>query len=128
MKSKTKVLLALAAAFALGGAVVEGLHAQAKSKQVYIVAHIEVKDSDAYLKDYAPKARALITKSGGKTLAASSNPTQIEGKVVGSRAVVQLWPSMEQYKAYRSSPEFKEVRKLGDKYAKFNSVAIEAMD
>ena len=35
---------------------------------------------------------------------------------------------MEQYKAYRSSAEFKEVRKLGDKYAKFNSVALEALD
>jgi len=128
VKSKTKVLLALAAAFGLGGAVVEGLHAQAKLKQVYIVGHIEVKDSDPYLKDYAPKAQALIRKSGGKILAASSSPTQIEGKALGSRAVVQLWPSMEQYKAYRSSAEFKEVRKLGDKYAKFNSVALEALD
>ena len=38
MKSKTKVALALVAAFGLGGAVVEGLHAQAKAKPaVYAV-------------------------------------------------------------------------------------------
>ena len=128
MKSKTKVVLALVAAFGLGGAVVEGLHAQAKMKPVYLVAQIDVSNKDAYMKEYAPKAQALIKKSGGKLVAASSSPTQIEGKPVGSRVAIQIWPSMDAYKAYRNSAEFKEVRKIGDKYAKFNSVVVEALE
>ena len=128
MKSKTKVVLALVAAFGLGGAMVEGLHAQAKSKQIYIVTQISVKDADKYMKDYAPKAQALIRKSGGKILAASSSPTVVEGKSLGTRVTVQLWPSMEQYKKYRGSGEFKEVRAIGDKLAQFNALAVEALE
>jgi len=128
VKSKTKVALAVLAAFALGGAMVEGLHAQAKSKQIYVVAQISVKDSDNYMKDYAPKAQALIKKSGGKIVAASSSPTVVEGKSLGSRVTVQLWPSMEEYKKYRSSTEFKQVRAIGEKYAQFNALAVEAME
>ena len=64
MKSRTKLLLALVAAFGLGGGGVEVLHAQAKPA-IYAVTEINVKNMDAYMKDYAPKAQALIKKSGG---------------------------------------------------------------
>ena len=83
MKSRTKLVLALAAAFGLGGAVVEGLHDQAKAKPaIYAVTEINVKNMDAYMKDYAPKAQALIKKSGGRLVAASSSPTKIEGTAI----------------------------------------------
>ena len=127
MKSKTKLALAIIAAFGLGGAVVEGLHAQAKAKPaIYTVAQIDVKNMDAYLKDYAPKARDLISKSGGKTLAASSSPKTIEGKAPAPRIAIQMWENMDQYMAYRNSAAFKEVRAIGGKYATFNTFAVEA--
>ena len=40
------------------------------------------------------------------------------------RAVVQVWDSMEQIKAWRANPEVIELRKIGEKYAKFHSYAI----
>jgi uncharacterized protein (DUF1330 family) len=127
MKSRTKLVLALAAAFGLGGAVVEGLHAQAKAKPaIYAVTEINVKNMDAYMKDYAPKAQALIKKSGGRLLAASSSPTTIEGKAPAPRVAIQLWKNMDQYMAYRNSTELKEVRKIGDKHADFRTFAVEA--
>ena len=129
MKSKTKVALALVVAFGLGGAVVEGLHAQAKAKPaVYAVTEIDVKNMDAYMKEYAPKAQALIKKSGGRLVAASSSPASIEGKAPAPRVAIQLWKDMDQYKAYRNSAELKEVRKIGDKYAQFRTFALEARE
>jgi len=80
MKSRTRVALAIAAAFASGGAIVEGLHAQGKAKpQIYVVAEINVKNTEGYMKEYAPKAQALIKKSGGRLVAASSSPSKLEG-------------------------------------------------
>jgi hypothetical protein len=38
---------------------------------------------------------------------------------------VQLWDSMEQYQAYRNSPGFKEIRQVGDKYAKFRTFTVD---
>lgn len=127
MKSRTKLGIALVAAFTLGGAVVEGIHAQAKSRVVYVVAEIEVTNLDAYVKEYAPKAQALIKKSGGTLLAAGQNVTAVEGAPPAKRVAIQRWESADQYKAFRASPEFKENRKIGDKYAKFRSFYVESL-
>jgi len=127
MKSRTRVALAIAAAFAFGGAIVEGLHAQGKAKpQIYVVAEINVKNTEGYMKEYAPKAQALIKKSGGRLVAASSSPSKLEGAAPPPRVAIQLWESMDQLKAYRDSAELKEVRKIGDKHADFRAYAVEA--
>jgi hypothetical protein len=34
---------------------------------------------------------------------------------------------MEPFKAYRNSAEFKEVRKIGNKYAKFRTFTVEGL-
>jgi uncharacterized protein (DUF1330 family) len=123
------MVLAVIAAFGLGGAVVEGIHAQAKAKPaVYAVTEIDVKNLDAYMKEYAPKAQALIKKSGGRLVAASSSPTTIEGKAPAPRVAIQIWKDMDQYMAYRKSAELKEVRTIGNKYASFRTFAVEARD
>jgi uncharacterized protein (DUF1330 family) len=128
MKSGTKLVLALAAAFGLGGAVVEGLHAQAKSKAIYVVAEIDVSNLDAYTKEYAPKAQALIKSSGAQLLAAGQNVKSYEGAPPAKRVAVQRWDSVDHYMKYRNSAQFKENRKVGDKYAKFRAYSVEALN
>jgi uncharacterized protein (DUF1330 family) len=86
-----------------------------------------VKDVDAYTKEYAPKAQALIKKMGGKILAAGQKVTSIEGEPPKPRVAVQVWESMEKIKAWRGSDEYKEIRKIGDKYAKFRAFTIEGL-
>src|SRR5260221_11733267 len=129
MKSQAKLAVAVVSAFALGGAVVEGLHAQAKAKPaVYAVTEIEVKNMDAYMKEYAPKAQALIKKSGGRLVAASSSPKSIEGKAPAPRVAIQLLKDMDQDMAYRNSAELKEGRAIGNKHASFRTFALEARE
>ena len=126
MNARYTVLAAAVAGFAAGAVTIEQLHAQAKPP-VYYVAEIDMKNAEAYQKEYAPKAQALIKKMGGKTLAAGSNITVIEGAPPKGRIAVIQWDSVEQIKAWRNTAEYKEARKIGDKYAKFHTVAVEGV-
>lgn len=125
MKARYTVLAALAG-FGIGAVTIDQLHAQAKPP-VFYVAEIDMKNAEAYQKEYAPKAQALIRKMGGKTLAAGQNITPIEGAPPKSRVAIQQWESIEKIKAWRDSAERKELRKTGEKYATFRAYAIVGM-
>ena len=126
MKSNYKVAAAMLAGVALGALAVQGLHAQAKPP-LYSVAEIDVTNLDAYLKEYVPLAQAAIKAGGGRVLAAGQNITPIEGTPPTSRVAISQWESIEQLNAYRKSAAFADARKIGDKYAKFRSFAIEGV-
>jgi uncharacterized protein (DUF1330 family) len=131
MKTQYAVALAVVTGFGLGAVAVQGLHAQAKPP-VYYVAEIDVSNPEAYAKEYAPKAQAIIKAAGGRFLAiggsAAAGPkvTALDGEAP-KRAVVQVWDSMEKIEAWYNSAEYKEARKIGDKYAKFRSYAVEGL-
>ena len=122
MKTRTSIALAIIVGFGLGAVSIHTLHAQAKPP-VYTIAEIDVTNNDAYMKEYAPKAQALIKEKGGKLIAASDG-TVFEG-ASAKRIAIQQWESMEKAKAWHGSKEYKENRKIGDKYAKFRVVAVE---
>ena len=128
MKTRYTVALSMFAGAALGAAAIQGLHAQAKPP-VYYVAEIDVTNPDAYAKEYAPKAQALIKEGGGRIVAlggagSAAKVTAIIGEPP-KRAVVQVWDSMEKIQAWRANPERIELQKIGDKYAKFRAYTIE---
>ena len=132
MKTHYTVALVMVAGFGLGAVAVQGLHAQGKAP-VYYVAEIEVSNPDAYGKEYAPKMQALIKSHGGRQLAiggtagaGAKTVTAFDG-AAPKRAVVQVWDSMEKIQAWRNDPKFKELRQIGEKYAKFRSFSIEGM-
>ena len=126
MKTRYTVTLAVIAGFGIGAAVVEGLHAQA-NPPVYYIAEIDVTNADAYMKEYVPKAQATIKAAGGRFLAAGGKVTAIEGAPPKQRVAVQVWDSMEKIQAWRNSKEYKEARKIGDKYAKFRAFTVEGL-
>jgi|ERR1700730_890027 uncharacterized protein (DUF1330 family) len=131
MKSTYKLTIALLAGAAIGGLAIHGLHAQTKAP-VYYIAEIDVTNPDAYAKEYAPKAQALIKAAGGRFLAIGG-AAATGGKVTAfdgdapKRVVVQVWDSMEKIQAWRANPEYVELRKVGEKYAKFRSFAVDAL-
>jgi uncharacterized protein (DUF1330 family) len=126
MKTHYTVALAMAAGCGLGAVAVQGLHAQAKPP-VFLVTEISVTNLDAYNKEYVPLAQASITKSGGKLLAASQKVTALEGAPPAPRVAIQQWDSLEKAQAWRNGAEYKEARKIGDKYAKFRAFAVEGV-
>ena len=131
MSSNYKIAVAVTAGVAIGALAVQGLHAQAKPP-VYYVAEIDVTNPDAYAKEYAPKAQAIIRAAGGRFLAIGGSAattgtvTALDGDAP-KRVVVQVWDSMEKIQAWRANPEYVELRKVGEKYAKFRSFAVDGV-
>jgi uncharacterized protein (DUF1330 family) len=111
---------------AQGAAAVQGLHAQAKPP-IYAIGEIDFLNQEAYLRDFAPKAQAVIKGAGGKLLAAGGKTTTIEGEPPKSRITIQQWDSIEQYQAYRNPAAFKELLPLRKKMGKFRPFAVEGL-
>jgi uncharacterized protein (DUF1330 family) len=66
----------------------------------------------------------VVQKYGGRLLAASANMPALDGQRP-SRVGLQQWESMEKVKAWHGSAEYKAIRKIGDKYAKFRVYAVQ---
>jgi predicted RNA polymerase sigma factor len=66
MKTRYAVALSMIAGAALGGAAIQGLHAQAKLK-AYTIGEIEVTDTSAQ-PCYLPAARKAIENAHGRSL------------------------------------------------------------
>ena len=126
MKTGSATALALLAGFAIGGVAVQGLHAAGRAP-VYVVTEIGISDLDAYQKEYLPLAQASIKASGGRLVAAGQNIVVYEGPSPGTRVAISRFDSLDAVQAWRNSDQFKEARKVGDKYAKFRAFAVEGL-
>jgi uncharacterized protein (DUF1330 family) len=67
--------------------------------------------------------QAAVKGAGGRFLAAGQKVTAIEGDPPKTRVVIQVWDRLEKMQAAYNLPEYKEARKIGDKYAKFRDFA-----
>jgi uncharacterized protein (DUF1330 family) len=124
MKTPLTIAVSILLGAALGGAAIQALHAQAKP--VYMIAINEVTDQNAYAKEYVPPAQKSVKDHGGEYVAAGPG-TQLAGNLPRGPVVILRWDSMEALEGWRNSPEFQATLKLGEKYAKFNIVAVNGM-
>jgi uncharacterized protein (DUF1330 family) len=130
MKRLLSPVLCVLAGVGIGGAAVQTLHAQAKPP-VYVVTEITVTNPQAYGKEYAPKVQAIIKASGGEIIALGGSAGAGAGTVKGlegtppKRVAIQKWDSMDKLMAWWDSKEYKEVRRIGNKYAKFRVFTVD---
>ena len=122
MKTLYLVVLSLVAGAILGAGTIQGLHAQAKPP-VYMIALNQLTDPDCYAKQYLPPARASIKAHGGVYVAAGPGTT-IDGTLPKDRVVILRWESLDALKAWRYSPDYVAARKVGEKCANYNIVAV----
>ena len=126
MKTNYKVAIALIAGAAIGGAAIQGLHAQAKPP-VYVVGENSVTNVEAYTKEFVPLARASIKNAGGKVVGASQKVTSLEGAPQTARVTINVFDSLEKAQAWRTGAEYTAARKIGDKYATFRAYVVEGL-
>ena len=126
MKIQYSVPLAMLAGIGIGAVAVQTLHAQA-TPPIYRIAEIDISNVEAYTKEFAPKAQAALKAAGGRFIAAGQKVTALEGDPPKTRVTIQVWDSLEKMKAAYESAEYKEARKIGDKYAKFRAFAVEGL-
>jgi uncharacterized protein (DUF1330 family) len=122
MKVGYIVGLSMLAGAALAGAAIETLHAQAKPP-VYMIAINAVTNQDGYAKEYVPPAQESVKRHGGVYVAAGPG-TRMVGDLPNGPVVILRWDSMEALENWRNSPDFQAALKIGEKYAKFNIVAV----
>jgi uncharacterized protein (DUF1330 family) len=122
MKTRFSMAISMLAGVALGGAAVQALHAQAKPP-VYMIAINEVSDPNGYAKDYVPPAQKSVKDRGGEYVAAGP-AMQVTGNLPNGPVVIIRWDSMEALQGWHNSPEFQAALKIGEKYAKFNILAV----
>ena len=125
MKTNYKVAIALVAGAAIGGAAIQGLHAQAKPR-AFVVAEVDVTNQDAFIKEYTPLAVKALTESGNKVVARGGKTATIEG-APPKRIVINSFDNLDQAVAAYNSPAYKEARKIGNKYATFRIYAVEEL-
>ena len=125
MKARWTVALSMLVGIALGGAAIQTLHAQAKPP-VYMIAINEVSSQEGYTKEYVPPAQKSVNDRGGVYVAAGPG-TQVTGNLPKGPVIILRWESMEALQSWRNSPEFQAAFKIGEKYAKFNIVAVDGV-
>jgi uncharacterized protein (DUF1330 family) len=87
------------------------------------VAVATIGDVQSYLKEYAARARDMIKANGGRYLAAGDATTFV-GEPPKSRVAIFVFDDLQQIRTWLNSPEYKELKKVGDKYAKFRNYAV----
>ena len=129
MSTLCKIGLAMLSCAALGALASQALRAQARPP-AYLIGQIDVSDPEGYAKEYLPRARAIIKSHGGHLIAAAGAATTgsqvvaIDGEAP-KRVVIYMYPSMEALHAWRNDPEYVQVRRVGEKYAKYHTFAVE---
>jgi uncharacterized protein (DUF1330 family) len=126
MNTRSTATLALLAGAAIGAVAVQGPHAQTKPP-VYVVTETDISDLDAFQKEYLPVVQPTIKVAGGRRVAAGQNIVVFDGPSPGTRVAINEFDSLEAVQAWRASADFKAARKIGDKYAKFRSFAVEGL-
>jgi uncharacterized protein (DUF1330 family) len=105
MKSRYVVALSMIAGAALGGAAIQGLHAQAKPK-AYLITETEVLDRAVLDNTYFPQVRQAAKTAGGNIdfISPGENIVAVVGDAP-KRVGVSEWESMEKAKAWLNSAE-----------------------
>ena len=125
MRTRLAITGSMLVGAVVGAAGDQALHAQPKPP-VYMIAINEVRDQEGYAKEYVSPAQKSVKDYGGEYVAAGPG-TQIAGDLPHGPVVILRWDSMEALQAWRNSPEFQATLKIGEKYAKFNIVAVNGM-
>ena len=118
--------LAIIASAALGAAVVQTLHAQAKPP-AYNVVEITIKDQDGYNKEYLPLVTKAITDAGGKFIVRGGKTISFEGAAPAPRVVVVQFENLDKLQAMYNSASYKDAIAVGDKYSTQRIFGVEGI-
>jgi uncharacterized protein (DUF1330 family) len=124
MKTKYKLAIALLAGAAVGGAAIQGLHAQSTPK-AYVVTEIEVINQEAQ-NAYLPKVGEVIKSTGGTYLARGGKIVALEGEAP-KRVTIVVYDSLEKAQASRNSPAWTALSADRNKAIKAKSYVTEGL-
>jgi len=126
MKANHKLAIALATGVAMGGAVIQGLHAQASSPVYVIVDISDITDPEGF-KAIPPKSGPeTLAPFGGKYIIRTEKITALDG-TAPKRFVVIAFDSVKKAEAWKASASSKEVDVIRDKTTKLSQFMVNGM-
>jgi uncharacterized protein (DUF1330 family) len=127
LKTNHKIAIALTAGFVIGGAAIQGLHAQA-TPPIYGVTEItEITDPEGFKALTAnTKGPEALVAFGGKYIVRTNNITAVEG-TPPKRLIITVFDSLEKAKAWSTSPTEKEIDAMRMKATKSSRFFVEGM-
>lgn len=125
VKTNYKMAIALAAGAALGGSVIQGLHAQASPPAYAVIDISKVTDADGF-KALIPKAGPAVTAFGGKYIARTEKITATDG-TPPARVVIIEFESLAKAQAWEASAAQKEVDEIRMKNTQSRQFFVEGM-
>lgn len=81
------------------------------SKAVYFLHRTRVRDFDTYARDYAQHTVEIVQYYGGQVLAASSQPTALEGTYSGNWVAIMKFPDKASAMGFYDSPRYAALKK-----------------
>jgi len=126
MKANRKLAIALIAGVAAGGAITQGLHAQAKPPVYVVVDIFDVTDVDGF-KAVPPLAGPeTLTPFGGRYIIRTDKVTALDG-TPPKRFVVIAFDSVEKAQAWKASESSKKVDVIREKTTKSSQFLVDGM-
>jgi uncharacterized protein (DUF1330 family) len=93
----------------------------------YIVVEVEVEDPIRY-EDYKKMVPPSLAEYGGRFLVRGGQVENLEGTWSPKRLVITEFPSVEQAKAWWSSPEYADAKALRQATAKSQLIVVEGFN
>ena len=119
MNPSAKLAASVLVGMTVGGAVTQAIYAQARPP-AFAVVEVDVSNPEGFQKEYSPNAGKIMHAAGGKYLTrGASRKVSIDGEPVKPTTVIIQFENLEKAQAVFGSGEYREHRKIGDKYAKF---------
>jgi uncharacterized protein (DUF1330 family) len=116
MRTNSKLALTLLAGIAIGGAAIQGLHAQAKPK-AYTVSELETLDAAANAA-FVPLITAAQTAAGGRNLKTGGGKIVAMEGTAPKRVAITEWNSLDQAQAIYKSKAWSDLAPQRDKALK----------
>jgi uncharacterized protein (DUF1330 family) len=121
------VAIAVMVGIAVGAGAATGLKAQATPK-AYIVTEVDVTGNmDVFLRDYAAHVQPTVDRFGGRYLVRGGRSIGIEGDPPKGRIVISVFDSFEKARAWRDSPEYKDIAAVREREARSRMYIVEGL-
>ena len=127
MKMNYKLAIALVAGVAIGGAAIQGLHAQAKPPAYLIIEINKVTDADGFkVITQTPGGAEVAKEFGGHYLARTTKITSLDG-AAPERFIIYAFDSVDKAQGFNNSDYMKKVTAIRNKTTQARSFVVEGM-
>lgn len=92
----------------------------------YVIIHVQIRDEELFA-EFRNRIPAVVEAHGGSYLVRGGASEVMDGDWVPDRVVVLEFGSVEQAKAYLTSPEYAELKELSRKAAEASVIIAEGV-